>query len=164
MTNVLFVCHGNICRSTMAECLFADLVKKARLEGAFTIDSAGTSDEEHGNPLHPGTRRKLKEHNIPERGHRARRMTRADYQHFDYIIGMDHYNLSGIRAITGGDPEGKVHLLLDFTSRPRDIADPWYTGDFDATYEDVRQGCEGLLQALAPGANDESLCLCPGVL
>ena len=148
MIRVLFVCHGNICRSTMAEYVMKDMVKRAGLADSFYIDSAGTSDEERGNPVHHGTRRKLKKVGIFCGDHRARKMEKEDYTKFDYLIGMEEWNVRNILRIAGGDPEGKVCRLLDFTDRPRDIADPWFTGDFDRTYEDVKEGCEALFEHL----------------
>ena len=148
MTRVLFVCLGNICRSPMAECIFKDMVEKRGLSGKFFIDSAATSTEEIGNGVHYGTRRKLAEVGIPCGDHRARQMVREDYEKFDLLIGMDEANLRNMRRMLGGDPEGKIHALLDYTDRPGPIADPWYTGDFDATYRDVLEGCRGLLQKL----------------
>ena len=146
MIRVLFVCHGNICRSTMAQYVMQHLVDLAGLTDSFYIDSAATSREEIGNPPHYGTRRKLKEVGIPCGDHRARQMRRDEYNDFDYIIGMDTWNLRNIMRILGSDPDGKVSKLLDFTGRmDEDIADPWYTGDFDATYRDVKEGCEALL-------------------
>ena len=148
MIKVLFICHGNICRSPMAESIFLNLVKKAGCESEFEIDSAATSREEIGNPIHPGTLRKLAEQGVPVQGHCARQMTCQDYQKYDYLIGMDSQNICNMLRILGGDPEGKVKLLMDFTGIPRDIADPWYTGNFDATYEDIREGCEALLSKI----------------
>lgn len=148
MTKILFICLGNICRSTMAEYVMKDLVKKAGLEKQFYIDSAGTINEEEGNPVHRGTRKKLREEGIPCGNHRARQMRKEDYDAFDYIIGMEESNIRGILRIVGADPEQKVHRLLDYGDRPRDIADPWFTGNFDVTYEDVREGCEAFLQYL----------------
>lgn len=145
MIRVLFVCHGNICRSTMAEYMMKDLVRKRGMESEFYIDSAATSREEIGNPVHHGTRQKLREVGIPCGDHRARQMTKEDYEKFDYLIGMDSANIRNMHRILGADPEGKVHKLLEFTERERDIADPWYTGNFDATYEDIKEGLEGLL-------------------
>lgn len=147
MKKILFICHGNICRSTMAEYVMKYLVKSHGLQESFYIDSAATSTEEIGNPVHHGTRRKLQEVGIPCGDHRARQMTRKDYEEFDYLIGMDSWNMRNINRIIGnGDPDGKVNRLLDFTDRVgEDIADPWYTGNFDVTYRDVREGCEGLL-------------------
>ena len=147
-TRILFVCHGNICRSTMAQFVMQHLARERGVEDAFVIDSAATSREEIGNDVHHGTRRKLVREGIPCGHHRARQMTRADYDRFDLIIGMDAENLWGMRRILGDDPEGKVHLLLDWSSRPRDIADPWYTGNFDVTFDDVMEGCTTLLDAI----------------
>lgn len=145
MIKVLFICHGNICRSTMAQYVMHDMVDKRGLSASFYIDSAATSREEIGNGVHYGTQRKLKEMGIWCGDHRAVQMTKADYKKYDYIIGMDGWNRRNMMRILGSDPEGKVSLLLDFTEYPRDIADPWYTGNFDATYEDVKEGCEALL-------------------
>ena len=145
MIKVLFVCHGNICRSPMAEFVMKDLVKKAGLADQFEIASAATSREEIGNPVHRGTRNKLKQYGISVDGKYAVQMTGADYQHYDYIIAMEQYNLRNMERFVHGDPDHKVHLLLDFTDRKGDIADPWYTGNFDETYDDVLEGCQGLL-------------------
>ncbi len=144
MIKILFICHGNICRSTMAEYMMKDLVKNRGMESEFYIDSAATSREEIGNPVHYGTRQKLREVGIPCGDHRARQMTKEDYEKFDYLIGMDSANIRNMHRILGADPEGKVHKLLEFTERARDIADPWYTGNFDVTYEDIKEGLEGL--------------------
>ena len=148
MIKILFVCHGNICRSTMAQSVFQYMVDQAGLSDRFYIDSAATSREEIGNPPHHGTQRKLHQVGIPCVPHRARQMNHEEYDQFDYIIGMDTWNIRNINRITGnGDPDGKVCKLLDFTDRRgEDIADPWYTGDFEATYRDVKEGCEALLQ------------------
>lgn len=148
MTKILFVCHGNICRSTMAEYVMKHLTKKARLENGFFIDSAATSTEEIGAPVHHGTRRKLAQAGIHCGDHRARQVTWADYQKFDLIIGMDSANIRNLHRMLKGDPDGKVSKMLDYTGRPGDVADPWYTGDFDATYRDVLEGCQGLLETL----------------
>ena len=148
MVKILFVCHGNICRSTMAEYVMKHLIKEAGLEGRFLIDSAATSDEEIGNGVHPGTRRKLAEMDVPCGDHRARRMTKDDYRRFDLLIGMDSANLRNMRRICGGDPDGKLRLLLQFAGSDRDIADPWYTGNFTATYTEVLAGCSALLAQL----------------
>ncbi len=148
MIKILFVCHGNICRSPMAEFVMKDLVKKAGLAERFEIASAATSTEELGNPVYPPARRKLAEHGISCAGKTARQLERRDYDRWDYIIGMDSANLRNMRRICGGDPEGKISLLLDFTPRPGSVADPWYTGDFQATWEDVSLGCRCLLEAL----------------
>jgi len=146
MKRILFVCHGNICRSPMAEYVMKDLVRKAGREQEFHIESAATSTEELGNPVYPPARRKLAEHGITCQGHAARQLCRADYDRFDLLIGMDTWNLRNMTRMCGGDPEGKIHLLLDYTSRPGDVADPWYTGDFEATWRDVLEGCTALLE------------------
>lgn len=148
MTRILFVCHGNICRSTMAQFVMEELVRRAGREGEFRIDSAATSTEELGNPPHPGTVRRLRAAGVPVGAHRARQVRRGEYAHWDHIVYMDAENARGLARILGGDPEGKVSRLLDWTARPGDVADPWYTGDFDATYRDVLEGCEALLAAL----------------
>ena len=148
MLKILFVCHGNICRSTMAEFVLKDLVRSRGLEDCFMIDSAATSREEIGNPIHPGTMRKLREVGIHGASHRAKQMTRADYDRFDYLIGMDRMNIRNMMRILGADPEGKVSTLLSYAGSNRDIADPWYTGNFDETYRDVAEGCEALLASL----------------
>lgn len=148
MTRILFVCHGNICRSPMAEFVMKDLVKKAGLKSQFHIESAATSTEEIGNPVYPPARRKLAEHGIGSDGHAARQLRSGDYGRFDLLIGMDKANLRNIHRICGGDFDGKIHLLMEFTDRPGDVADPWYTDDFDATWRDVLAGCQGLLDAL----------------
>ena len=147
MIRVCFVCHGNICRSTMAQYVFQHLINEHHLTDQFYIDSAATSREEIGNPVHYGTRRKLEEVGIPCGDHRARQLQKKEYNEFDYLIGMDSMNIRNVMRILGGDPEGKVSKLLDFTERVgADIADPWYTGNFDRTYEDVKEGCEALLE------------------
>lgn len=148
MIKILFICHGNICRSTMAQSVLQHMVNEQNLTDQFYIDSAATSQEEIGNPVHPGTVRKLQAEGIPVIPHRAIQMTAADYDQYDYLIGMDEQNLRNMNRITGGDPEDKMHLLLAFTGIKRNIADPWYTGNFDETYRDVRAGCEALLQTL----------------
>ena len=150
MIKILMVCHGNICRSPMAEFVMKDLVKKAGLEWAFEIASAATSTEEIGNPVYPPARRKLAEHGIGCAGKTARQLRQEDYDYYDYLIGMDSANLRNMRRICGGDPEGKISLLLDYTDRPADVADPWYTGDFEATWQDVLEGCGRLLEELRP--------------
>ena len=148
MIRILFVCHGNICRSPMAELVMKDLVRRRGLAGAYEIASAATSREEIGNPIYPPARRKLAAHGIPLEDHRARQMTPADYERYDWIVAMDRANLRNIRRIIGDDPHGKVRLLLDFADRPgEEVADPWYTGDFDAAWQDVIRGCGGLLEA-----------------
>lgn len=142
---ILFVCHGNICRSPMAEFVMKDLVEKAGLEDSFLIESAATSTEEIGNSVYPPARRKLAEHGISCEGKTARQMTRSDYNRYDLLIGMDSWNIQNMRNICGGDPEGKITMLMDYTSRPGDVADPWYTGDFEATWRDVLEGCRAVL-------------------
>ena len=148
MTKILFVCLGNICRSPMAEFVMKDLAAKAGMAGQFEIASAATSDEEHGNPVYPPARRKLADHGIGCEGKHARQLTRADYDRWDLLIGMDDSNLRNMRRICGGDPQGKIHALMDYTDRPGQVADPWYTGDFEATWQDVLEGCQGLLKEL----------------
>ena len=148
MKKVLFVCLGNICRSPMAEFIFKDMVKQAGLEKDFYIESAATSDEEWGNDVYPMAKQKLYEEGIPFNKRRARQMTRADYDKFDLICAMDLSNLRNIDRITGGDPEGKVSLLLDWAGEHRSISDPWYTRDFDAAYNDIVRGCEALLEKI----------------
>lgn len=148
MIRVCFVCHGNICRSTMAQFVFQDMINQANLTNKFHIDSAATSREEIGNPPHHGTVNKLREVGIPILPHRAVQMTKQDYKKYDYLIGMDEWNIRNMMRIVGKDPEKKIHMLLDFTQSPRAIADPWYTGNFDVTYDDVKEGCEAFLQYL----------------
>ena len=148
MKKILFVCHGNICRSPMAEFVMKDLVQKAGLTDHFYIESAATSTEEIGNEVYPPAKRKLAEHGISCKGKTARQMTRSDYQRFDLLIGMDDWNIRNMTRIAGGDPEGKIHKLLDYTVRKGDVVDPWYTGDFDATWRDVTEGCRELLKSL----------------
>ena len=149
MIRVLFICHGNICRSTLAESLFTHMVKQKGIEDLFYINSAATSTEEIGNGPHYGTVGKLREKGISIVPHRAVQMTRDDYMKYDYLIGMDTANIRNMNRIAGGDPDGKIYKMLSFAGSGRDVADPWYTGDFDATYEDVLAGCEGFLEYLA---------------
>ena len=154
MVKILFVCHGNICRSPMAEFLMRDLAEKAGRGAEFEIASAATSTEEIGNGVHPGTRRVLGRLGISCAGKTARQMTRADYDAWDYLVGMDSANVRNMRRICGGDPEGKIHKLMEYAGGSEkgcsagDVADPWYTGDFETTYQDVRRGCEALLRRL----------------
>lgn len=148
MIRVCFICHGNICRSTMAQFVFQDMVDKRGLAEQFIIDSMATSTEELGNPPHRGTVRKMQEMSIPIIAHRARQVSFQDYEDYDFFIGMDKWNIKNLNRILKGDPEGKVYKFLSFGSDGRDIADPWYTGNFDATYEDVLEGCEGFLTYL----------------
>ena len=147
MIKILFICHGNICRSPMAEMVFKDLVRKQHLESHFYINSAATSREEIGNGVHPGTRRKLAQVGIPCENHISTQMTKKDYDVYDYLIVMDTNNIRNLMRIIGDDPDKKVSMLLDYANRRgQSIADPWYTGNFDVTYDDVVEGCEGLLE------------------
>ena len=148
MIKILFVCHGNICRSPMAEFVMKDMAAKAGLADKLTIASAATSTEEIGNPVHPGTRNKLRSVGISTEGKYARQMTRRDYAEYDYLIGMDGWNIRNMQRMTGGDPEHKICRLLDFSAQPRDIADPWYTGNFEETYSDIIEGCTAFLAKL----------------
>lgn len=148
MIGVAFCCHGNICRSTLAQSVFAFKVRELGLEEQFCIDSFATSTEEIGNPPHKGTVRKLQKAGIPLVPHRAKQISLSDYDRFDYIIGMDTANMRNLNRMLKGDPEGKLYKFLTFAESDRDIADPWYTGNFDITYEDVKEGCEGFLKYL----------------
>lgn len=148
MIRVCFVCHGNICRSPMCESVFTHMVKEAGLADRFLIDSAATSTEEIGNPVHWGTVNKLKEVGIPLVPHRAKQIQTADYDKFDYIIGMDTANIRNLNRMLKGDPKGKIYKLLSFAGSGRDIADPWYTGNFDETYLDIMEGCKRFLKYL----------------
>lgn len=148
MIKVLFVCLGNICRSPMAEFVFKDIVKKAGLEKEFYIESAATSTEAIGDSMHYGTVQILKENNIEFGNKISRQITREDYKKFDYILGMETRNLINIKRIVGEDEDNKIYRLLDFSENPRDIADPWYTGNFDSTYYDVLDGCQSFLKYL----------------
>lgn len=148
MMKILFLCHGNICRSPMAEFVMKDMVKKAGLEDEFYIESAAISAEELGNPVYPPARKLLAQHGINCSGKVARQMKKYDYDAFDLLIGMDRSNLRGMHRICGEDFDNKMHLLLDYTDRPGDVADPWYTRDFEATWRDVQEGCAELLKYL----------------
>lgn len=155
MIKILFVCHGNICRSPMAEFVLRDLVKKAGRMSEFQIDSAATSSEELGNPVYPPAKKKLREHNIGTPGNdlgvstkRARRITDADYDKYDLLIGMDSANIRNLMRKYHNDPQGKIHSLMEYTSRGGNVADPWYTRDFEATWRDISEGCEGLWRYL----------------
>ena len=150
MIKILFICHGNICRSPMAEYLLRFLAAQRGEREEYRIGSAGTSAEESGHPVHPETRRTLAAHGVPCGDHHAVQLTRADYDRYDLLLGMDTENLINMYRILGGDPDGKLHRLLDFAPRTRDIADPWYTGNFDDTYRDILEGCNALLDRLAP--------------
>ena len=151
MKRILFVCHGNICRSPMAEFVMKDLVSKAGLEDEFYIESAATSTEELGNSVYPPARRKLAEHGISCSGKTARQVRKRDYAEFDLLIGMDEWNIRNMHRMLGGDPEGKICKLLDFTSRPGDVADPWYTDNFEATWRDCLEGCNAILAEYKAG-------------
>ena len=147
MTKILFICHGNICRSPMAEFVMKDLVAKAGREAEFEIASAAVSREELGNPVYPPARRKLAEHGISCDGKTARQVTRADYDYYDLLVCMDDSNIRKLLRITDGDPERKISLLLEHAGSSQSVADPWYTGDFEATWQDVLAGCTAILNA-----------------
>lgn len=156
MIRILFVCHGNICRSPMAEFVMKKLILDAGYSLAsspdeyrdFYVESAATSTEELGNPVYPPARRKLAEHGIDCSGKRARRMNSSDYGKFDVLVGMDHANIRNMTRISGGDPDGKIHMLMEYAGKSREVADPWYTRDFEATWIDVNEGCAALLKDL----------------
>lgn len=164
MIRILFVCHGNICRSPMAEYYMKDQIEKKGLSQHFSFASAAVSTEEIyrgiGNPVYPPAKAKLYEHGIECRDKRARLMTASDYEEYDLLIGMDNSNLSRMRSIVGNDE--KLHLLLDFTDHPRDVADPWYTDDFDATWDDIEEGCDALIKLLSFDQAKEKLVLASG--
>ncbi len=146
MTKILFVCHGNICRSPMAEYMFKDMVVKNNLQAKYIVDSAAVSYEEEGNPIYPPAKEILERHGIPFGNHKAHRIQKQDYNKYDIIICMDESNIYNIMRILGDDPLNKVHRLLDFTSHPRDISDPWYTGDFEKAYQDIYEGLSSLIK------------------
>lgn len=148
MIKIMMVCHGNICRSPMAEFVFNDLVKKRGLDGMLMAVSSAISREEIGNPVHHGTRRKLAEYGISTAGKHAVQLRKEDYGKYDYLVGMEQTNIRNMQRIVGQDTDHKIARLLDFCDSPRDIADPWYTGDFDRTYADVLEGCEAMLTYL----------------
>ena len=153
MTKILFVCHGNICRSPMAEFILKDLTYRAGISDQFQISSAATSTEEIwngvGNPVYPPARAELAKHGISCEGKRAVQLARTDYVKYDYLIGMDSANIRNMYRMLGGDPEGKIFKLLSFCGKDEDISDPWYTGDFSTTYADIAEGCKGLLELLS---------------
>ena len=146
MIKIMFICHGNICRSPMAEFVFKDMVHERGLDDCFVINSCATSTEEIGNPIYPPAQAELRRQGVPFGGHRAVQLTRADYDKYDYLIGMDDMNVRNIGRIVGYDGKKKVHKLLDFTHRGGSVADPWYTDRFDTAFRDIREGCEGLLE------------------
>jgi protein-tyrosine phosphatase len=148
MHKILFVCLGNICRSPMAEFYMKDLVRREGCADRFEIASAATSNEERGNPVYPPARRKLMEHGIDPSGKTARQMTRADYEHYDLLICMDASNLRNMERICGGDPDGKMSMLMSFAGRNEEVADPWYTGDFAGVYQQITEGCRAMLAQL----------------
>ena len=148
MKKIMFVCHGNICRSPMAEFVMKKMVADRGLENQFVICSSATSTEEIGNDIHPGTRRALDKNGVPYSKREAVQLDRRVYEKYDLFIGMDSANVRNMHRIFGSDPDGKIKKLLDYTNRPGDVADPWYTGDFSATWRDVNEGCEGLLNVL----------------
>ncbi len=145
MIKILFVCHGNICRSPMAEFIMKDLVSKRGIVDKYEIASCATSTEELGNPVYPPARQKLAEHGISCKGKTARQITKADYSYYDYIIAMDRLNLKNLNRVLGEDSENKITLLMDYTNTPGDVADPWWTGDFEKTWQDILKGCTALL-------------------
>lgn len=151
MIKILFICHGNICRSPMAEFVLKDMVKKKGITDQFIIDSCATSREEIGNGVHYGTKRKLEEVGISVGEHRARQLTKKDYETFDYLLAMEQTNIRNMIRLLGSDPQQKMHCLLDYSEHPRDIADPWYTGNFDVTYQDIVEGCEAFLDKVIKG-------------
>ena len=148
MIKILFVCHGNICRSTLAEFLMKELVRQAGKEGEILVESKACRTDEVGNDTHPGTKAVLQAHGIPFTRRQARQIQRADYEQFDYIIAMDDENMRDLHRLTHGDPQDKCQLLLSFAGEDREVADPWYTGNFEVTYQDVDKGCRSLLQKL----------------
>lgn len=152
MIKILFVCHGNICRSPMAEFILKDMLQQQHIQDKFYVASAATSTEEIwngiGNPVYPPAKKELAKHGISCEGKRAVQLKKEDYDRYDYLIGMDHANMRNMHRLFGGDRDGKLHLLLEYAGLDRDIVDPWYTGQFDKTYEDIIMGCEGLMQQL----------------
>ena len=148
MKKVLFVCHGNICRSPMAEAVFRHMLEERGLGERFAVDSAAVSAEEIGNPVYPEANRTLVAHGLPASNHHAWQLTRADYDRYDFLIGMDQENIYRMRQIFGGDSQRKVGLLLAYTEHPREVEDPWYTGRFDRVFDLITQGCQALLEAL----------------
>lgn len=152
MTKIMFVCHGNICRSPMAEFIFKDMVKRKGLEDEFFVASTATSTEEIwgdvGNPVYPPAKAELAKHGISCEGKRAVQLKKSDYDKYDLFVGMDSMNIRNMYRILGSDPEGKIRKLMEFTDRGGDVADPWYSGRFDVAWRDIYDGCEGLLESL----------------
>ena len=148
MIKVLFICHGNICRSPLAEIVFKKMVEDEGLSYNFLIDSAATSREEIGNPIYPPVRDLLRRRGVSYEPHYARQVTREEMEEFDYIVCMERYNVRNLERLFGHDFNSKISLLLDYTSKPGDVADPWYSGDFETTWNDVNEGCRGLLEKL----------------
>ncbi|MCR5694571.1 MAG: low molecular weight phosphotyrosine protein phosphatase [Clostridia bacterium] len=151
MIKILFICHGNICRSPMAEFCLKDLLAKANASSLAYISSAATSAEELGNPVYPPAKRKLREQGIDCAGKTARQITRSDYEKYDIIVAMEHYNLRNTERITGPDRDRKFRLLMDYTDTPGGVADPWYTGDFDEAWRDIEKGCRAMAERIIGG-------------
>ena len=145
MINIMFVCHGNICRSPMAEFILKDMVAQRKISHNFHIESSATSREEIGNDIHYGTKNKLKKVGVPFTPRKATQITKSDYDKYDFILCMDNNNIRNLSRIIPNDKDNKIKLLLDFSDNPRNIADPWYTGNFEDTYNDIIEGCEALL-------------------
>ncbi|MFI3251182.1 MAG: low molecular weight protein-tyrosine-phosphatase [Eubacteriales bacterium] len=145
---ILFICYGNICRSTMAQSLMVELVARNNLSDYFEINSAGTSAEELGNPMYPPAARTLEAHEIPITPHKATRLTKKDYEQYNLLLCMEEKNVEAVLEITGGDPDQKIHRVLDISPDPRDIPDPWYTGEFEQTFLELTEGCDYLLGSL----------------
>lgn len=148
MIKVLFICHGNICRSPMAEYVMRNMVSKLGLADKFYLGSAATSTEELGNPIYPPAQRTMRAHGIDPSGHAARQLRRNEYDKWDMFVGMDSENMYYMKRMLGGDPEGKISMLMDYTDRPGEVSDPWYTRDFEATWRDVNEGCAGMIEYL----------------
>ena len=148
MKKILFVCHGNICRSPMAEAIFRDMLDKQGLSDQFLVDSAAVSSEELGHPVYPAAQTELRRRGLPASAHRAWQLSRGDYDRYDFFIGMDTDNVYRMQRIFGGDRDKKIGLLLAFTDRPREVEDPWYTGRFGFVFDEITEGCAALLAQL----------------
>ena len=148
MFKILFICHGNICRSVMSEFIMRDLVANRGLSDRIQVASAATSREEIGNDMYPPAKRKLDKEHIPYTRRHARQVTKSDYDEYDLLLCMEQYNILNLKRIIPDDPEHKIHLLLDYTDNPRDISDPWYTDDFDTAYDDIVEGCQAVMEYL----------------